>query len=175
MRRTPAAAESAEILSGTRTAVDPAAYEGKAQLVAFHEKLHAVLNSLGICFFVSISENPDLLNLEDFSDLIALATGWDIDADELMKIGKRIHTLERLFNGLHASFNRKDDYPCPRFFREPIKSGPFAGEVLDLQEFDRMLDQNYAIHGWNRQGMPELAVLQELGLLELLNHFPRNL
>jgi aldehyde:ferredoxin oxidoreductase len=124
---------------------------------------------------VSISESPDLLNEGDFSDLIALATGWDIGAEELLNVGERIHTVERLFNALHASFSRKDDYPSRRFFREPIKSGPFAGEVVDKQEFDRMLDQNYAIHGWSRQGLPEMEVLKELGLLELLNRLPCNL
>jgi aldehyde:ferredoxin oxidoreductase len=173
--KTPLAAELAKKKWGIRTAVDPAAYEGKAKLVASHERLHAVLNSLGVCFFVSISESPDLLDEKDFSDLVALATGWDIDAHELMKIGGRIHTLERLFNVRHAAFDRKDDYPPQRFFCEPIKSGPFAGEVLDKQEFDRMLDQNYALHGWNLQGLPELEILEELGLLELLNHLPGHL
>jgi len=172
---TPLTGELAKKKWGDRTAVDPAAYEGKAKLVAFHEKLHAVLNSLGVCYFVSISESPDLLDERDFSDLVALATGWDIDAHELMKIGERIHTLERLFNALHAGFDRKNDYPSLRFFREPIKSGPFAGEVMDKKEFDRMLDQNYAIHGWSRQGLPELKVLEDLDLLELLNQLPGNL
>jgi len=172
---TPLTPELAEKIYGVRTAADPAAYEGKAKLVAFHERLHAVLNSLGVCFFVSISESPDLLDERDFADLIALATGWDMDAVELREIGERIHTLERLFNALHAGFDRKDDYPSQRFFREPIKTGPFMGEVLDQVEFDRMLDKNYEIHGWNRHGLPTLEVLEKLGLSKLLNRLPENL
>ena len=171
----PLTPELVEKAYGVRTVVDPITYEGKAELVAHHEALHAVLNSLGVCFFVSISESPDLLDERDFADLIALATGWDIDAVELREIGERIHTLERLFNALHAGFDRKDDYPSQRFFREPIKSGPFSGEVLDKQEFDRMLDENYTIHGWNRNGLPTLEVLEKLGLSKLLNRLPENL
>lgn len=171
----PLTPELVEKAYGVRTVVDPITYEGKAELVAHHEALHAVLNSLGVCFFVSISESPDLLDERDFADLIALATGWDMDAVELREIGERIHTLERLFNALHAGFDRKDDYPSQRFFREPIKSGPFSGEVLDKQEFDRMLDENYTIHGWNRNGLPTLEVLEKLGLSKLLNRLPENL
>jgi aldehyde:ferredoxin oxidoreductase len=38
---------------------DAAGYEGKANLVASTERFHAVLNSLGICFFVTTWEGPD--------------------------------------------------------------------------------------------------------------------
>jgi aldehyde:ferredoxin oxidoreductase len=49
------------------------------------------------------------------------------------------------------------------------------GEVLDQVEFDRMLDKNYEIHGWNRLGLPTLEVLEKLGLSKLLNRLPENL
>jgi len=171
----PLAPEVAEKVYGFRTAVDPASYEGKAELVAYHERMHAVLNSLGVCFFVSVWESFDLLNERDFADLIAAATGWDMDAVELMEVGERIHTLERLFNALHAGFDRKDDYPCERFFCEPIRSGPYKGEVLHREEFDRMLDKNYEIHGWNERGLPKLETLEKLGLSHRLNRLPDNL
>ena len=145
----------------------PDTYEGKAEMVAYFERFHAMINSLGVCFFVTVWEGQDLLDEEDFSGLVRAATGWDLEASELMETGERIHTLERLFNALHAGFDRKDDYPHERFFREPIKSGPFKGEVMHREEFDRMLDKNYEIHGWNECGLPRKDTLEKLGLDQL--------
>ena len=143
----------------------PVSYEGKAELVAYFERFHAVVNSLGLCFFVTFWEGPDLLNEEDLSGLVSAATGWDLEASELMETGERIHTLERLHNAVYAGFDRKDDYPPERFFSEPIRSGPFKGEVMDRAEFDRMLDRNYEIHGWDQRGIPRADTLERLGLI----------
>lgn len=163
--------EMSERIYGVRTASNPAVYEGKAKLVAFHERLHAVLNSLGICYFMTISENPDLLDWADLAELVSTATGWEMDKERLMNIGERIHTLERAVNWINAGFDRKDDYPPKRFFEEPIKSGPCAGEILDKDEFDAMLSENYALHGWNENGLPSKKVLHQLGLEDVCTNF----
>ena len=146
----------------------PVTYEGKAELVAYFERFHSVLNSLGVCFFVTVWEGPDLLDEEDLAGLVRAGTGWDVEASELMETGERIHTLERLSNAVYAGFDRKNDYPPERFFREPIKSGPFQGELMDREAFDRMLDKNYEIHGWSEQGLPRGDTLEKLGLTQLI-------
>ena len=161
--------ELAEKLYGVATATDPAAYEGKAELVAYHERLHAVLNSLGICFFNSIWEGYELLDEHDIVHLLNAATGWDLDRFELLNIGERIHNLERMFNYKHAGLDRKDDYPPARFMEEKIKSGPYRGEFMDRGKFDQMLDENYRIHGWSNQGIPKAQTLSKLGLKDIVN------
>lgn len=166
---------SAEILTpelalklyGVRTALDPSAYDGKAKLVAYHEKLHAVLNSLGICFFNSIWEGYELLDEHDIAQLVRAATGWDIDRLELLNIGERIHNLERMFNYRHAGMNRKDDYPPARFMEEKVQKGPYKGEYMDREKFNQMLDENYQIHGWNEEGIPKEETLKKLGLCNI--------
>ena len=163
--------EMSERIYGVRTASNPTVYEGKAKLVAFHERLHAVLNSLGICYFMTISENPDLLDWADLAELVSTATGWEMEKERLMNIGERIHTLERAINWRNAGFDRKDDYPPKRFFEEPIKSGPCAGEILDKDEFDSMLTENYALHRWNENGLPSKKVLHQLGLEDVCTNF----
>lgn len=162
--------EVAQRIYGVSTASDPGTYKGKAKLVAYNERLHAVLNSLGICFLATVWEGADSLTWGDLADLVSAATGWTIDENNLMEIGERIHTLERWFNAIHAGFDRKDDYPPQRFFDEPIKSGPYKGEVIDKAKFDEMLTENYKIHGWNKRGLPEHKRLKELGL----NHIVLN-
>ncbi len=156
--------ETALKIYGVATATNPSTYKGKAELVAYHEKLHAVLNSLGICFFSTVWYDVDLLTPQDLADLVSAALNWDISSEELMQIGERIHNLERTYNFLHAGFTRKDDYPPERFFNEPIKSGPYKGEKLHRDKFDQMLDRNYKIHGWTLEGIPKPETLRKLGL-----------
>lgn len=157
-------AEVAKRIYGVKTADDPQTYDGKAKLVYFHECFHSVLNSLGVCFFSTIVNSPDLLNLDDLAELITAATGWDIDKSELIKIGDRIHTLERLFNHVHAGFDIEDDYPPTRFFTEEIKSGPYKGESLDKNKYLETLKNNYRYHGWDTRGIPQKDTLKRLGL-----------
>jgi len=159
--------ETAEEIYGVSTAGDPATYEGKGKLVAFHERLHAVLNSLGICFFSTVSQSSDLITWGDLAELVSAATGWAIDENDLMDIGERVHTLERSFNAIHGGFDRENDYPPERFFKEPIKSGPYKGEILDRAKFDGMLTENYALHGWNVDGLPKEESLARLKLIML--------
>lgn len=161
--------ELAKKLYGITTATDPAAYEGKGKLVAYHEQLHAVLNSLGICFFNSIWEGYELLDENDIVQLLNAATGWNLDRFELLNIGERIHNLERMFNYKHAKFDRKDDYPPARFMEEKIKNGPYKGEYMDRKKFDKMLDENYQLHGWTEQGIPKEETLIKLGLKNIID------
>jgi aldehyde:ferredoxin oxidoreductase len=84
-----------------------------------------------------------------------------------MDIGERIHNLERMFNFKHAGLNRKDDYPPARFMEEKIKNGPYKGEYMDRKKYDLMLDENYRIHGWSKQGIPVPETLISLGLNDI--------
>ena len=159
----------AEKLYGVSTAIDPSAYEGKAKLVAYHERLHAVLNSIGMCFFNSIWEGYELLDEDDIAQLLNAATGWDLDRYELLNIGERIHNLERMFNYKHAKLDRKDDYPPARFMEEKIKNGPSKGDSMDRKKFDEMLDENYQLHGWTVQGIPKEETIIKLGLKNIID------
>lgn len=153
---------------GVSTACEPATYDEKAELVAYHERLHAILNSLGICYFSTVSKYYDLMNINDLANLISAATGWDTDRDDLLEVGERIHNMERYFNYIHAGFDKKDDFPPERFFREKIKTGPYKGEKLDKSRFENMLSENYQIHGWNDDGVPTKQRLKELGLMKFI-------
>jgi aldehyde:ferredoxin oxidoreductase len=144
---------------------NPTAYEGKAQLVVYYERLHAVLDSLGICYLTSNWMDPDLPGPDDYAELFSAATGMEMTADDLMKMGEQIHNLGKLLNIIHAGFRREDDYPPERLVREPIKSGSFVGELLARDKWDLMLDEYYELHGWGREsGWPTRESLESLGL-----------
>lgn len=161
--------EEAVRVWGTRVC-SPRSYEGKAALVLYFECLHAVLDSMGVCFYTSNWVGPDLLGPVEYAALLRAATGMEVQGAALLEMGERIHTLEKLFNIRHAGFGRVDDYPPIRFFSESIRSGPFEGEVLNRSRYDEMLTEYYELHGWDpATGRPTARVLEKLDLSDLVD------
>ena len=162
--------ELAQKIWGIENASDPTSYDGKAQLVAYYERFHAVLDSVGMCYFMSNWMEPSLLEPNDLAELITAATGWKVTSDSLMQIGERIHTLGKLFNQTYAGFGRAEDYPPERLMTEPVDSGPFAGELLDRKSWDKMLDEYYSLHEWDVEtGHVTKEVLKKNGLDKLVS------
>jgi aldehyde:ferredoxin oxidoreductase len=159
---------------GIGSAGDPRSYKDKAALVVYYEILHAVVNSLGVCLFVTDWSGPGLLTLDDFSALLTHASGVSFTGNDLTAIGERIVNVEKAFNTLHAGFTRKDDYPPERFFTEKVSSGPLKGERLHRKEWDHMLDQYYDIHGWDKDtSLQKRSKLEKLGLTEVSDKLAR--
>ncbi|MCK4971051.1 MAG: hypothetical protein KAS77_10995, partial [Thermoplasmata archaeon] len=49
---------------------------------------------------------------------------------------------------------------------EPIKEGPSKGHIVTEEELQHMLDDYYNVRGWDEDGRPTEAKLEELGILE---------
>jgi aldehyde:ferredoxin oxidoreductase len=155
---------------GVPTTDKPTAYEGKARLVTYYEKIHAICDSLGMCFLSSIWTSVDLLNPENLAELYAAATGWSTSPEAMMKMGARVHHLEKTYNIIYANFSRRDDYPPRRLMEEPIKSGPGRGQRLMKADWDRLLDEYYTLSGWDpKTSWPTRERLEELGLGEIVH------
>jgi aldehyde:ferredoxin oxidoreductase len=60
--------------------------------------------------------------------------------------------------------SRSHDTLPERYFSEPVPEGPSKGEVVSRGEFNKMLDEYYAVHGWDEQGIPRRTTLRRLGL-----------
>jgi len=133
--------------------------------VWWQERLYAVTDSLGTCKFQTVFLAFHAPKWDEFSKLIHLATGMEISKSQLMEIGERIYTLERLFN-VREGFTRKDDKLPERYFKEPTPIGlPIAkGKKIDRQLFEKMLDEYYALHEWDQNGVPKEVTLEKLGL-----------
>jgi len=159
-----------EAVYGSPTAGNPTSYRAKGKLVALHERLHSVVNSLGICGFMTIWQRFDLLNMGDLAALVTSATGRKHEKEDLEEAGQRIHTLERMYNFTHAGLDGDQDLPPERFFRSRVLRGPYAGLGLDRQEFALMLAENYETHGWSRAGVPTRATLATLRIPARLDH-----
>ncbi|MHC5038397.1 MAG: aldehyde ferredoxin oxidoreductase C-terminal domain-containing protein, partial [Planctomycetota bacterium] len=87
------------------------------------------------------------------------------EAEDLLAIGERIHTLERMIN-LREGITVADDGLPRRLLEEPVKEGPSKGRVVDLEA---LRDEYYRFRGWTEAGVPTRAKLEALGL-EFADH-----
>ncbi|MCD6363096.1 MAG: hypothetical protein J7M13_03735 [Synergistetes bacterium] len=134
---------------------DPTSYDNKPELVVWQERYKAIIDSMGICSLMSMWQDVNLYRLEDISEAYRALTGISFSPDELMDFGESLQTLERKFNGIHAHFDRKDDYPPLKLVDIPVSEGVYKGERLNLVEWDKMLNRYYELHRWNcEDGLP---------------------
>jgi aldehyde:ferredoxin oxidoreductase len=135
---------------GVPQAGNPKTYEGKPKLIFWFERFKAVIDSLGMCYFTSYWQN-NLLGPKDYAALLSSFTGIDYTEENLFRIGNDILNMEHDFNKKHAGFNRKDDHFPERFYEEKVSSGPFKGELLKIDEWEKMLDEYYKLHNWDEE------------------------
>jgi aldehyde:ferredoxin oxidoreductase len=130
--------------------------EGVAKFVKETQDERAVCFSLVLCDFVPFT-------VEDFAELLYNATGINLNPEEYMVTGERIWNLTRLFN-VREGISRKDDTLPPRIMEEPSPAGPAKGKVITSEILNKMLDEYYALRGWDQNGIPTEETLKRLGL-----------
>ena len=127
--------------------VDRFSYEGQAEMVVELEDFYAAVDSMVLCRFLCLPTIGPVL-WEELTAIYSATTGLDIKPADLRAIGARINDLVRAFN-VREGVSRADDTLPDRFFEHPI-----AGQVVDRAAFERMLDEYYALRGWDEQGRP---------------------
>ncbi len=158
-------------LFGIPAVGDKLSYEHKERLVFFFEKMQALSNSLGMCYFLHGLSRVDMLLPEDYARLFSAAAGKQMDGDQIMWIGERIFNLEKSFNILHTKWTREDDMPPLRFISQPL-DGKFK---IDLRAWNDLLNRYYELHGWDqRTGKPFRETFQRLNLGEIQQKLEEN-
>ena len=112
-------------------------------------------DSLGVCRF---NTRTDIVHL---AQALNAVTGWDVDPDEAMDIGRRAANLMRAFNLRHG-IDPGLDAPSRRYGSTPL-DGPAAG-VSVQPVWDDMLANYYQLLGWDAQGVPIRETLESLGI-----------
>jgi aldehyde:ferredoxin oxidoreductase len=139
---------------------DPLTPDGKAQLFRDHQSESALWNSAVLCCFPGFG-----MNLKELWQLVNAATGFEYGSvKEFELVGECINTLCRLFNSREGFDRRQDTLPA-RNLSQSLGQGPAKGQVVEL---DLMLDDYYARMGWDKNGIPTMQRLSELGLDQLL-------
>jgi len=157
--------EALEAVVGGPQSSDYTSYVGKSRLVWHQEILYAVTDAIGTCKFQTRFLGFNMPNWDEFSKLIYLTTDMQISKAQLMEIGTRIYTIERLFNN-REGFTRKDDTLNERYFTEPNPIGlpRTRGRYIDREQFEKMLDEYYAQYKWDENGVPTPETLKNLKL-----------
>jgi aldehyde:ferredoxin oxidoreductase len=127
--------------------------EEKGRIAARQQAWRNLYNAMTLCEF----QNP---GVERVLAAMNYATGWDLAAEDLMVLGKRITTLKRLLNMRFGVTAADDD--LPDVLMEPLEEGGTEGTVPDL---DALLAGAYDEFGWDPDtGAPRTETLEALGL-----------
>jgi len=144
---------------------DSVHYRNQAEAVVWQAKTKEIEDALGICNYVGTWSGGHFLTPDDFAAFVRTGLGIDVSEDDLMEhYAPAGRDLERAFNVIHTKHTRKEDLPPPRFRREPVLSGPYRGFTADESEYNRMLDEFYALSGWDLDtGNPSPERLEDMG------------
>ncbi|MFQ5897922.1 MAG: aldehyde ferredoxin oxidoreductase family protein [Candidatus Methylomirabilia bacterium] len=127
------------------------------------QQVWSLYNSVGMCDFVGIPLGS--LALEQLVAYVNSVTGWNMSLYEMIKVGERANTLQRLFN-CREGFTPDDDL-LPHRLHEGIGNGPLTGERIDPDQFLAARRLYYEMAGWDPEtGWPTAAKLAELAVDE---------
>ncbi len=112
------------------------------------ERRAALLDSLIVCKFLRKALEPFY---ETTARMLAVTTGWPIDADELVAAAERIVGLRRWYNEREGWRPEEDDLPA-RFFEEPLQTATLGELCLSRAQFLRLRAAYYKAHGWADDG-----------------------
>ena len=150
---------------GVPKKIDPLTIDQKPELVKRWEDAFALIDSAGLCVFLSVRYVFDKdVNLwpTRLTELMNLTTGANYTPQEIMKAAERVYNLERLFL-IAAGSGGKDDTLPYKMLHVPAHEGPPKGRVVEL---DKMLPRFYQVRGWDENGIPTREKLVELGLIQ---------
>jgi aldehyde:ferredoxin oxidoreductase len=140
------------------------AEKGRGKLVKETEDLYAVIDSLIVCKF---SRGTYFEGYKDLAALYNAVTGIEMTPEELQKAGERINNLGRLFN-IREGLSRKDDTLPWKVMNVPIPDEGIAkGSFVSQADLDLLLDDYYETRGWNKDGVPTVEKLAEIGMDDL--------
>jgi len=135
----------------------------EAKVVVDLENALTMFDCIGACKFMGI-----LLPAEEYVDLIAAATGWNLGVDDFRKSGERIYNLMRVFC-VREGINREADSLPKRLMEDPLPEGPAKGMVIEKDMLELLKDAYYEIRGWDKKtGKPTVEKLKELELDDLI-------
>ncbi len=112
-------------------------------------------NSLLMCDFLPWS-------FIQTTEIVRAVTGWNATTWALMKTGEKITTMARAFN-VREGLTKDDDWLPQRVFH-PKTSGELSKTAVDPGRLEKSRDIYYEMMGWDGNGVPTRAKLEELDL-----------
>lgn len=131
-------------------------FEASINICDWNETMHYVDDALGLCAFCSSFRGQfgggSAYHIYNLPTFINLATGFDMDADDLWQVARRNRNLVRAIN-ISRGLRRADEKPPENHWakREP-------------ENEQKLLDEYYKFKGWTNEGIPSKATLDKLEL-----------
>ncbi|MGB2813572.1 MAG: aldehyde ferredoxin oxidoreductase C-terminal domain-containing protein [Dehalococcoidales bacterium] len=111
------------------------------------------------CWFCSFNDTATQ------TESINAATGWNLSLEEVMKIGRRVVAMMRIYN-LKCGLTPDKETTSPRYGSQCV-DGPNTDKPI-APHWEKMMDQYYQMVGWDRKtGMPLPETLKELDIEDL--------
>jgi aldehyde:ferredoxin oxidoreductase len=141
-----------------RDAVTP----DKAARVIELQHIRPLLDCLGGCRLQWVELG---MPLDYYVPAMKSITGLDRSWEDLMLAAERVWNLTRAFWVREVEgFGREWDYPPPRWYTDPVQTGPTKGKFVTKENVNRLLDMYYEQRGWTENGIPTREKLDQLGL-----------
>jgi aldehyde:ferredoxin oxidoreductase len=135
-----------------------------ARLAVETEDRAALMDSLILCKFLR-GVFSDLF--AESAEMLCDVTGWDISADELRTVARRIVTAKKLYN-VREGWTAAEDTLPKRFLSEGLPNGVSAGAVLPAARLQEMIQTYYQSRGWDEKGRVSTGQIAELCLTDLV-------
>jgi aldehyde:ferredoxin oxidoreductase len=143
---------------------------GRAANVIASQHLRPLFDLLGICRLQFMELG---FEVEHYERLYEVVTGKKMTWDEMLAISEKVWQLTRSISAREIpGFGRSWDYPPERFMSEPVPDGPNQGHCIRHEEVDILLDEYYAMRGWDSNGIPETETLIRMGLADVAESRP---
>lgn len=136
---------------------------GSARLAVETEDRAALIDSLILCKFLR-GVFTDIWS--EAADLLGRVTGWDVTADELHAVARRVVTARKLFNAREGWTPAEDTLP-KRFLTEGLPDGTAPGAALPGERLRELIRAYNESRGWGAEGWVPAGQVAELGLGDL--------
>jgi benzoyl-CoA reductase subunit BamB len=121
-------------------------------IVDWQERMHYIDDALGMCAGLSSFPLKPPYHIHNYPKFISAGAGIDMDPEKLTQAAKRYRALVRAIN-IRRGMRRKDEKPPENHWKKRFP---------ELEK--ELLDTYYQFKGWNNEGIPTQASLQEMGL-----------
>jgi benzoyl-CoA reductase subunit BamB len=121
-------------------------------IVDWQETMHYIDDALGQCAGLSSFPLKPPYHIHNYPKFISAGAGIEMDEEKLKQAAKRYRTLVRALN-TRRGMRRKDEKPPENHWKKRFP---------ELEK--ELLDTYYKFKGWNKEGIPTIESLHELGL-----------
>ncbi len=133
----------------------------KVRYALYQQCLYSCMDSVSVCQFV-FGAAWQLYGPSHLVDAVRGVTGWNVSLWELMKVGERRLNLMRAFNAREGVGSEVDTVP-PKLLC-PLQGGASDGVAVTAEEVETAKALYYQMAGWDENGRPTRAKLEELAL-----------